>query len=92
MINITLDFDKRFEGKIPDAATYPGIYAVWAYKDEGGDSKWVLLDVGQAKNMADRHATHERKPQWLKYAKDNAMKLIYYTAEINNDHNYIFKK
>lgn len=88
MISITLDFDKRFEGKIPDAATYPGIYAVWAYNDNAKNPIWQLLDIGQAKNIASRHSTHERKPQWEKFAKDNNMKLIFYTAEISNEHNY----
>lgn len=46
------------------------------------------MDIGQAKNIASRHSTHERKPQWEKFAKDNNMKLIFYTAEISNEHNY----
>lgn len=88
MIEITLDFDKRFEGEIPEAATYSGIYVVYAYNGDTNAPKWSLLDIGQANNVSERHSTHERKGAWEAYAKKHKMKLIFYTAEINNEHNY----
>ncbi|MBQ7177104.1 MAG: hypothetical protein IJS08_06785 [Victivallales bacterium] len=83
-----LDFDKRFEEKMPDAATYPGIYAVWAYNNQKDNPVWALLDIGQAKNMSDRFSMHERKQLWQKYVENHEMKLVIYTAEIGNEHNY----
>ena len=88
MTEITIDFDKRFEGGIPDAATYPGIYVVYAYNGNANAPRWDLLDIGQANNMFERHSTHERKESWVAYAKTHNMKLVFYTAEINNEHNY----
>ena len=88
MVNITLDFDKRFEDSIPTAATYSGIYVVYAYNASTKVPKWVLLDIGQAKNMYERYANHERRAKWEEYAKTKAMKLVIYTAEISNEHKY----
>ena len=88
MISMTIDFDKRFEEKMPDVATYPGIYAVWAYNGDTKNPQWVLLDIGQAKNMANRHSTHERKQQWQEFAEQHKMGLVFYTTEMTNDHNY----
>ena len=88
MVNIVLDFDKRFEGEVPAAATYSGIYVVYAYNGSAQDPKWVLLDVGQAKDMYERHSSHERRAKWEEYAAKHSMKIVIYTAEITNEHNY----
>ena len=88
MTEITIDFDKRFEGEIPQAATYPGIYVVYAYNGDSNAPRWALLDIGQAKNIFERHLTHERRGAWELYARNNNMRLILYTAEMNNEHNY----
>ena len=88
MINIVLDFDKRFEGDVPAVATYSGIYVVYAYNGSVKDPKWVLLDIGQAKDMHERHSNHERRAKWEEYVTKNNMELVIYTAEITNEHNY----
>ena len=88
LTSIMLNFDKRFEEKVPEAATYPGIYVVWAYNNQKDKPEWVLLDIGQAKNVSNRFSTHERKPLWEQYVATEKMKLVIYTAEITNEHNY----
>lgn len=82
-MNIAVDFSLRYENCIPQTATFGGIYVVYAHSKNDANI-WTLLDIGQAKNIFERHEKHERKPLWLAYAKKYNCDLIYYLAQIDN--------
>lgn len=88
MVEVNIDFDKRFESMVPPEATYGGIYVVFAFNGDAKKPVWSLLDVGQANNIYTRHLHHERKSQWEAFAKTNNRKLVIYTCELSNEHGY----
>ena len=87
MTKITLNFNARYENSIPATVTHPGIYVVFAYNNDNSNPHWALLDIGEAENIYERHRHHERSVLWQKYVYEHGMTLIYYTAEIDNEHN-----
>lgn len=82
---VTVNFTERYEGTIPNTATYGGIYAVYAYNKNQHFPRWVLLDIGQAENVYLRHQSHERAREWSAFAERNGMVLIYYVARLSNE-------
>lgn len=87
-MKIELNFSKRYEVTIPQDASFGGIYVVYAFNGLSDSPLWKLLDIGEADNIYNRYLRHERKRLWERFATDNNMKLVYYLAEINNEHNY----
>lgn len=82
-MNIAVDFSLGYKNDVPKTATFGGIYVVYALSKSDANS-WTLLDIGQAKNIFERHEKHERKPLWLAYAKKYNCDLVYYLAQIDN--------
>ena len=88
MTKITLNFNERYENAIPASVVHPGIYVVFAYNNDSANPNWVLLDIGEAENIYERHCHHERANLWVNYAHEHGMILVYYVAEIGNEHEH----
>lgn len=88
MINITLNFDHRYENEVPADGAFPGIYVVYAYNGNRESPNWALLDIGQADDIYQRHLRHERKPRWLDYIRERNMRLVIYAANMTNENQH----
>ena len=86
-MEIKLNFDCKYYGAIPESANFGGIYLVYANLLTNRDS-WTLLDIGQSQNIYERHVGHERKQQWIDYAKAHNCELVYFAAKISNENMY----
>lgn len=88
MVEIELNFDKRYEDKVGADANIPGIYVVFAFNGDANAPRWELLDIGQSDNIYQRHLSHERRQSWESFASENSMHLIIYTARITNEYSH----
>ena len=88
MTEITLNFDKSYQGEIPSSEMRGGIYLVYAKGGSAEKPTWTFLDVGQGANIYNRHLNHERKSEWISYAKKHNESLAFFTAEVTNEHGY----